>query len=73
MRFETELYDSMVIYNEDNEPTADLLLLQVKHYHIDEAIYHNGYIDPMKLDAVGRLAGNDYAKIGQLFTIDRPE
>lgn len=73
VRFETDLYESVVIYNADNIATADLLLLKVKHYHIDESIYHNGYIDPEKLDAVSRLAGNDYAEIGKMFTVERPE
>lgn len=73
VRFETELYDSIVIYNDDHVPTTDVLLLRVKHYHIDADIYHHGYIDPMKLNVVSRLAGNDYANIGRLFTIKRPE
>ncbi|MGM8365655.1 flavin reductase family protein [Virgibacillus sp. W0181] len=73
VRFETELYDSIVISNDDNIPTADVLLLRVKHYHIDGEIYRDGYIDPLKLRAVSRLAGNDYAEIGRLFTIERPE
>ncbi len=72
VRFETELYDSMIIYNEENIATTDVLLLKIKHYHIDETIYHNGYIDPLKLNAVSRLAGSDYAEIGKLFTVERP-
>lgn len=72
VRYETELYDSMVIYNDQNKPTADLLLLKVKHYHIDESIYQNGYIDPLKLKAVSRLAGNDYAEVGRIFPLERP-
>lgn len=73
VRFETELYDSIVVCNDDDIPTTDVLLLKVKHYHIDESIYHNGYIDPLKLNAVSRLAGDDYAEIGRLFTVKRPE
>src|SRR5699024_11158658 len=73
VRYETELYDSMVIYNDKNQPAADMILLKVKYYHIDEAIYEGGYIDPVKLNAVSRLAGNDYAEIGKMFTIKRPE
>lgn len=73
VRFETVLYDSIVIYNDDNVAVTDVLLLKVKHYHIDETIYHNGYIDPLKLGAVSRLAGNDYAEIGRLFTLERPK
>lgn len=73
VRFETELYDSIIILNDEQVPTTDVLLLKVKHYHIDENIYHKGYIDPVKLNAVSRLAGHDYAEIGRRFTIDRPE
>lgn len=73
VRFETELYDSLIVYNDEKIPTTDVLFLKVVHYHIDEAIYHNGYIDPLKLSAVSRLAGNDYAEIGTLFTVKRPE
>ena len=73
VRYETELYKNVVIYNEENIPTTDLLLLKVKHYHIDSDIYQNGYIDPLKLKAVSRLAGNDYADIGKIFTVERPE
>lgn len=73
VRYETELYENVVIYNEENIPTTDLLLLKVKHYHIAPDIYQNGYIDPLKLKAVSRLAGNDYADIGEIFTVERPE
>lgn len=73
VRLETALYDSIVIYNDNNIAVTDVLLLKVKHYHIDETIYHNGYIDPLKLDAVSRLAGNDYAETGRLFTLERPK
>lgn len=72
VRYETELYDSTVIYNDENIPTADLLLLKVKHYHIDESIYDQGYINLSKLNAVSRLAGNDYAELGRVFNIERP-
>lgn len=72
VRFETELYDSIVIYNKNEVATTDVLLLKVKHYHIEEDIYHNGYIDPLKLRAVSRLAGSDYAEIGRMFKIERP-
>lgn len=72
IRFETCLYQSIIIRNEDTIPTADVLFLKIMHYHIDEAIYEDGYIDSFKLDAVSRLAGNDYAKIGKRFTVKRP-
>lgn len=72
IRFETELYDSVVIYNDENIATTDVLFLKVKYYHIDENIYQDGYIDPVKLSAVSRLAGSDYAEIGKMFSLERP-
>lgn len=74
VRFETSLYDSHVIYDGD-EPTTDILFLKIEHYHLDDSIYdaEKGYIDVEKLAAVSRLAGNDYAEIGRMFTIERPQ
>ncbi|EFF25997.1 conserved protein YwrF, partial [Enterococcus faecium E1679] len=42
---------------------------------LNETVYDDktGRIDPRKLNAVSRLAGNDYAAIGEIFTIARPE
>lgn len=56
-----------------NDEGCDLLIGRIVHYHIKEEIYHNGRIDASKLNAISRLAGNDYAKIGEVFTINRPE
>lgn len=72
-RFETSLYDTKLIYDGE-EPTADVLFLKIEHFHLDESVYdeEKGYIDVAELGAVSRLAGNDYAEIGRMFTIDRP-
>lgn len=71
VRFEAVLYDDIVI-EKDGQPISDLLLLEVKYYHFDERIYNDGYINKEELNAVSRLAGNDYAEIGHTFTIERP-
>ncbi|RBW68611.1 flavin reductase family protein [Bacillus taeanensis] len=52
---------------------CDLIIGKVVHYHIDSAIYENGRIDPKGLAAVSRLAGSNYAKIGEIFSIERPK
>lgn len=70
-RFETVLYEEIEI-KKDGKTVTDLLLLEIKQYHFDEAVYENGYINHEALGAVSRLAGNDYAELGQTFTIDRP-
>lgn len=72
IRFEVELYDQVLIENE-GEPAADLVLLKIKHYHIDDDLYHEGRIDPVGLSAVSRLAGHDYGEIGNIFTRERPK
>ncbi len=72
IRFEVELYEHVVVENE-GKPSADLLLLKIKQYHIEDSLYEEGRIDPDGLAAVSRLAGHDYAEIGRMFTISRPE
>ena len=55
-----------------SEFTCDLLLGQVRAYHMDESLYDKGRIDVDRLRPVARLAGNDYAMIGNRFTLERP-
>ncbi|WAH38692.1 flavin reductase family protein [Alicyclobacillus dauci] len=54
-------------------PSCDLLIGRVVAYHIDDALYNNGRIDPVKLQPIARLAGNDYARLGDIFTLARPK
>lgn len=75
IRFEAKLYQHIEIKNNRNENTSDLLLLEIQKMVIDEAIYHleNGHIDAENVKPVSRLAGNDYARLGETFTIERPQ
>ncbi|MGX6445207.1 flavin reductase family protein [Neobacillus sp. K501] len=52
---------------------CDFIIGKVVQFHIEESIYENGRIDPNGLAAVSRLAGNNYAKIGEIFEIERPQ
>ena len=52
---------------------CDFIIGRVVQFHIDDEIYENGKIDPRGLAAVSRLAGADYAKIGEIFELKRPE
>ncbi len=54
-------------------PGCDFIIGKVVRYHIKDDIYKNGRIDPRGLAAVSRLAGHNYAKIGEIFEIPRPE
>lgn len=53
--------------------STDFIIGRIVQFHIEETIYEQGKIDPNGLAAVSRLAGNDYAKIGEIFTIKRPK
>ena len=54
-------------------PGSDLMIGEIVRFHVDEAIYENGRIDPRGLNAVSRLAGANYAAIGEIFSIERPK
>ncbi|WP_010677854.1 flavin reductase family protein [Bacillus timonensis] len=54
-------------------PGCDLLIGNVVQFHIDEALFSKGRINQEKLGAVSRLAGNYYAKVGNIFEIERPK
>ncbi len=57
-----------------NETVCDLFIGEVVQFHLDEAIYEeNGRISAETLNPVSRLAGAEYANIGELFTIERPK
>ena len=72
VRFECELETALELGGNEKSPGCDLIIANVKYYHIEESIYEDGRIDPHALAAISRLAGNDYAKIGEQFTIERP-
>jgi flavin reductase (DIM6/NTAB) family NADH-FMN oxidoreductase RutF len=72
IRMECLVEHSLVLGGLDS-PGCDLIIGKVVQFHIDEAIYENGRIDPSGLAAVSRLAGNYYAKIGEVFEIERPK
>lgn len=56
-----------------DSPGCDLIIGKVVQFHIENEIYEKGRIDPKGLGAVSRLAGHNYAKIGEIFSIARPK
>lgn len=73
VRFECIL-EKAIELGEADDIGVDLLIGKIVHYHIDETIYREDQrIDPDQLAAVSRLAGNNYAKIGEIFEIVRPD
>lgn len=72
IRFECKLFDLLTFENE-GKPSTDFIIGEVVRFHIDESIYNDGKIMYEPLRAVSRLAGNDYATIGDIMTIERPD
>ncbi|KKI89213.1 hypothetical protein WQ54_26980 [Bacillus sp. SA1-12] len=72
IRMECILEQSLELGDSDTTG-CDLIIGKVVQFHIEETIYENGRIDPRGLAAVSRLAGTNYAKIGEMFSIDRPK
>jgi len=71
IRFECELVQALELGDGD-AIGCDFIIGRIVAYHFDEAVYQDGKIDPHALNAISRLAGNDYAKVGEIFTINRP-
>ncbi|WP_067726628.1 flavin reductase family protein [Oceanobacillus damuensis] len=65
--------EQVIELGEDDSVGTDLIIGKIVRFHIDEEIYYDGKIDPIKLGAVSRLAGTNYAKIGEIFAMERPK
>lgn len=72
IRMECILEHSLQLGGEE-QPGCDLLIGKVVQFHVANELYENGRIDAEGLAAVSRLAGANYAKIGEVFAIERPK
>ncbi|SFR42224.1 flavin reductase family protein [Halogeometricum limi] len=52
--------------------TSTLVLGEVVHAHVDDSVLTDGKMDTQKLDAVGRMAGNEYTRTTDRFSLERP-
>jgi flavin reductase (DIM6/NTAB) family NADH-FMN oxidoreductase RutF len=52
---------------------SDLIIGEVVMFHIDDQVYfEDSKINAETLQPIARLSGNDYARLGDKFTIERP-
>jgi flavin reductase (DIM6/NTAB) family NADH-FMN oxidoreductase RutF len=57
-----------------NHPGAGVVVLgQIVHLHVNAELEQNFRIDPAKLDAVGRMAGNTWVHTRERFDLERPK
>lgn len=71
VRFECRLEQALEL-GEADDVGVDLLIGKIVRFHIAEELYESGRINQEKLAPVSRLAGTNYAKIGETFSIERP-
>jgi len=69
--FECKL--SQVVPIGNNPVSGHIIIGEIVYMHFDDAVYKEGhYIDIEAYKPVGRLMGNQYAHINDLFTLTRP-
>lgn len=72
IHFECEL-DRTVAVNADEQGGATVVFGRVRHVHIaDELLIGTDKVDPYLLHPVGRMAGASYARIEDIFELQRP-
>lgn len=69
VRFETQLYQDISLGQEGHLVLLEVVSLSFTDEVIDTEKF---YIDIEALGPIARLAGNDYAKLGESFKIERP-
>ncbi len=73
IRMECVLERAIELGGTAEQPATDLLIGRVVLFHIAEEVYDQGYIAADKLKSVSRMAGNDYARLGERFELVRPD
>jgi len=71
IRFECVLKQSIDLSDQNNG--CDLMIGEIVQMHIAQSVYAGGKIDIDALKPVSRLAGSNYAMIGDTFTLKRPK
>ncbi len=73
IRMECVLEQAIPLGGVEGSPACDLLIGRVVCFHMDETVIDaDRHIDAQALKPVSRLAGSAYAKLGEIFEIDRP-
>ncbi|PGB84894.1 hypothetical protein COM03_05325 [Bacillus wiedmannii] len=72
IRMECVLERAIPLGGTEDSPACDLLIGRVVRFHVSEHLYENGRIHAEVLKPVSRLAGHNYAKLGEQFELVRP-
>jgi len=66
------LESKVVFHKEVGWEPVDMFLLEIIHVYMDDAYVTQGFPDPHKLNAVGRLGGRNYTETNHIYSIPRP-
>ncbi|EWS97131.1 flavin reductase [Pseudoalteromonas sp. SCSIO_11900] len=70
-RYECKLREVITI---SDEPSGgQMMLLDVVGIFLDDTVLVNGYIDPTRLDAVGKMGGDYFSTTKDKFALKRPQ
>ncbi|ANZ60579.1 hypothetical protein AYR62_13065 [Secundilactobacillus paracollinoides] len=74
IRFETKLYDYKLLKDPTGQPMSDFFFLEVTDMYFDESVLDpdKKYVDYHAFNPVARLAGPNYAMLGNEFELRRP-
>ena len=71
VRYECKLREVITI---SDEPSGGkMMLLDVVGIFVDDATLVNGYIDPTRLDTVGKMGGDYFSTTNDKFVLKRPQ
>jgi len=56
-----------------NDRNTNIVIGRIVHAHVAPSVWKDGRVDPKLLDPVCRLSGNNYASLGELFSVPRPK
>lgn len=71
VRYECKLREVITI---SDEPSGGkMMLLDVVGIFLDDTVLVNGYIDPTRLDAVGKMGGDYFSTTKDKFALKRPQ
>lgn len=74
VRFETKLYDHFPIKDEEARIMTDLLVMRITDFYFDEKILDKEslHVNIKQLNPLARIAGPNYATLGESFSMKRP-
>jgi flavin reductase (DIM6/NTAB) family NADH-FMN oxidoreductase RutF len=62
-----------IVFTGEGDGAGVIVVGEIVRFHVHPDLMENFRVDPVKLDAVGRMAGNTWSRTRDLFELDRPK